>query len=364
MKGDTALAARELLSVVPRVAANTVKSTPAKTSPSAWLELVDGSVLAGTAFSVKGGAATIALDPGGELRFSTRDIRHVRLKPENDAVAKRWRELLAAKATADRIVIRKSDEAIDALDGVVRDVTDETVKFDLDGDVVDVKRAKIHGLVYYQAAGRKLPDAACIVHDAAGMKLHAAKISFSGDLLRIETPTGLAIVRPLDRVTKLDFSAGKIVYLSDVDPESVEWTPLVGLPRPSPELEKLYAPRRDRALFGGKLQLPAKGGGTQSFDKGLALHSRTRIVYRLSGQFRALAAVAGIDSRVRDGGHVRLTIHADERKLFDAPITGKDPATNLDLDVRGAQRLTILVDFGDDLDVADHLNLCDARVTK
>jgi hypothetical protein len=37
---------------------------------------------------------------------------------------------------------------------------------------------------------------------------------------------------------------------------------------------------------------------------------------------------------------------------------------SLTLDLQGVKRLTVLVDFGEDLDVADHLNLCEAKLVE
>ena len=50
--------------------------------------------------------------------------------------------------------------------------------------------------------------------------------------------------------------------------------------------------------------------------------------------------------------------------LKEDTITGKSEPINLSLDVRGVKRLSLLVDFGDDLDVGDQLNLCDARLVE
>ena len=50
--------------------------------------------------------------------------------------------------------------------------------------------------------------------------------------------------------------------------------------------------------------------------------------------------------------------------LWEYTIDGDQPPVPVDLDVEGIRRLRILVDYGDDGDVADRLYLCEARVTK
>jgi hypothetical protein len=96
----------------------------------------------------------------------------------------------------------------------------------------------------------------------------------------------------------------------------------------------------------------------------LTIRSRTELVYRLSGEFRQFLAVAGIDDRVRPAGNVRLVISGDDRELFAETITGSDEPMPINLDITGVKRLKILVDFGQQLDLADCLDLCDARITK
>ncbi len=120
-----------------------------------------------------------------------------------------------------------------------------------------------------------------------------------------------------------------------------------------------YAPRQDRNFQSNPLQLAGK-----QYAKGLAIHSRTEVVYRLPGSFNRLKAVAGIDDSVRPQGNVRLVIRGDNNVLLDTPIAGTDAPKTIDLDLSGVRRLSILVDFGDRAGIGDHLDMCNARITK
>ncbi len=61
---------------------------------------------------------------------------------------------------------------------------------------------------------------------------------------------------------------------------------------------------------------------------------------------------------------MHLIILGDDRALFEGTVTGKDAPRALDLDISGVNRLKIVVDFGDDMDVGDCLDLCEARILK
>jgi hypothetical protein len=197
------------------------------------------------------------------------------------------------------------------------------------------------------------------VESSRGWKLKGDPVEVADGKLVFLTQSKQKFWVPVDQITRLDFTAGKIAYLSDLEPESVEWTPLIDFGKAGTSLAEYYAPRKDQS----REQKPISLDGKQ-YAKGLALYSRTAMTYRLPAGSTRFKAVAGIDDAVGDGGHVRLQISADDKKLFDAPIAGKDGPTSIDLDVAGARRLSILVDYGDDLDAADHLDLADARIVK
>jgi len=331
---------------------------PTAVSPRVWVELVDGSRLVGVDYSSHDGLARIVGVDGQLVELSTRDVASVRLQAQTDAVAAQWSEILESTVDGDLLVIRKA-QSLDYHRGVVGDVDDKVVRFDLDGDVLPVKRTKVQGLVYYQSAGRSLPDSICRITEADGSQWKVRSIRFEGDAFHWTTPLGLEVARPAGEVVRLDFSEGKIVYLSDLEPESVAWTPYFGPVDDLPALAQFFSPREDRGLDPGPLELDGK-----LYHKGLALHSRTSLVYRLPGAFRRFKATVGIDDRVRPQGHVRLVLRGDDRVLLDATVAGTDPPKPVDLDLAGVRRLTILVDYGDGLDVADHLDLCDARIVK
>jgi len=96
----------------------------------------------------------------------------------------------------------------------------------------------------------------------------------------------------------------------------------------------------------------------------LALHSQTRQAYRLAGKYRQFTATVGIDDAVSVGGDVLLQVSGDGKPLWEGTIKGADQPQTLELDVSGVKRLELLVGFGDDLDIGDHLDLCDAKVMK
>jgi len=351
--GPVRIGVEQLSGLVPAAAL-----PPTQGQPRVWVDLVDGSSLLAADYAAAEGRARITAFDGQLLDLATDDVAAVRFQPQDDAVAAEWARLLDARHDTDLLVIR-TDGAVDYHHGVIGEVTEALVRFALEGDLLPVKRSKVHGLIYHRPAGREFSEAACRVLDVDGSRWVAGSIELDGGSLRWTTLSGLVLARPLSAIARVDFSQGKVVYLSDLEPESVEWTPFFGSDARLEAMSRFFGPREDQGLRSGPLELEGK-----QYQKGLALHSRTSIVYRLPGDFRRFKAIVGIDDRVRPRGTARLLIHGDQRVLLETTIAGTNPPMSIDLDLTGVRRLGILVDFGDDLDVADHVDLCEARVVK
>jgi hypothetical protein len=359
--GDKTLPLDQVLSLVPQ-------SPPVASAekPIAWIELVDGSKLTATEFTVQGSMANLALGSDKTATISTASIHSVRFSKPDDPGSLVWPANAGADATGDLLAVRKKDQ-IDFMEGSIGNVDENHVILKVDGENYPVNRSKVDGLVFFHKAADKLPDLLCVVETTAGRRLKLKDISFvaasegnSSGRFEVTTLSGdKFFFLSGDQITKIDFSAGKIAYLSDLEPASSLWTPYLDFGTAATALAEYYAPRRDE----GREHQPLRLGG-KNYSKGLSLYSRTAIDYRVPAGMKKFKATAGIDDAVRDAGNVRLQVSADGKTLFNQAVTGKDAPVEIDLNVAGAKRLSILVDYGDGFDAGDYLDLVDARMLK
>lgn len=325
------------------------------------IELVDHSGLAATDYTVRGPTAQVTLTTGAVLEVPTRAIRWVRFSPPaavDEKLNKQWSDIIETKATGDLLVVRKNG-ALDYLEGVQGDIDSQTCKFELDKEVIPIKRPKVEGVVYVHPLAAELPET--IGHLAAtdGSRLAMRTLELSAGVLKIATPAGISLSLGLDDVVRFDFSAGKIAYLSDLAVDSATYVPFLGFKEPLPSIAEFHQFRRDIGFEQNPLRLDGK-----VYRKGLSLQSRTVLSYKLPGKFRLFKSVIGIDDSVREAGNVRMEIKGDGKILWQGDVRGVDPARALEVDIAGVKRLEIVADFGADLDIGDRLDLGDARVTK
>ncbi|MBI1349028.1 hypothetical protein GC163_22380 [bacterium] len=335
---------------------------PAVNSGPIELELRDGSRLRGTQLTATDGELRLQHPVFQELRLPRDRVHSVRLLPDDAVVRGTWRELVSRTKKQDYLVVRKSD-VLDHLDGVIGALSDESLKFLFDGDQIDVKRARIFGWIYADLPPSKSSPTVRIdlgPHDV--LQVAAVRWSPAGWELQLTGQKPIQV--PTESLSSIDFSAGKVLYLSTVEPRDVEQVHFWG----NPEFPFPY--QRDRNLFGQPLRV-----GTRTFARGLSLHSKTRLVYRLGGDYRKLTATVGLDPDLEPQSdpkatvnRAQLVIRGDRKILWDAEVKAGDPPVNLDLPVTDVIELEILVDYGPGIsyerDVGDRVHLADLKVLK
>jgi hypothetical protein len=296
----------------------------------------------------------------------------VRLQPLDPALEPQWKEIRGVDSPSDLLIVRKrAGESLDYLEGLVEQIAADQIAFRLDEDPVRVPRGKVVGVIYRrnEFEGSLIPG--CLVAGRQGLRIAAQAVELDGNQLRFTTLSGVELTWPIAELQSADFSAGKVVYFSDLKPVSENWQPLVSLPDRATLATRFGQPRLDRSAAGGPLTLlipdPAHAntpGRLETFVKGLALRSRTEYVVRLPTGYSRFLALAGIEPSTRSSGNLMLSVFGDDRLLMESPIVGEAAPIPIELNIAGVKRLRIVVDYGDNLDTGDWLNICNARIVK
>jgi hypothetical protein len=280
----------------------------------------------------------------------------VRLGKIDEGVSEAWDDHRTREIRRDMLVVRKDNDVLDHLDGIIGDITEEgedgqdgVVNFLVAGNQVPLNRKRVFGLVFSRRT-KLTTKPACRILLSGGDVVPLKSVAFSDGQLKGQSLSGVELTFAAEAVRSLDFSLGRLLYLSRLEPREVKYTPFF-------DIEWKY--RRDRNLDGGPLRV-----GNKVYSRGLAIHSKTYLRYRIGSEYRRFKAVMGIDQVVGRKGDVHVVISGDGKVLFEGEVRGTDEPHDLDLPVEGVRDLEILVDFGADLDIADHLDLADARVLK
>ena len=340
--GTTRLAPADLLAI-------RIPGTSATVATESLFEvrLTDATLLRVSGFTSTATEVKLKHSLLGDLKLPLASVRSVRFAPPDAKVDATWKELLTRTSRKDQIAIRKND-VLDYLDGVIGSLDDATVKFQLDGDDIPVKRERVFGMVYSKREVSSGKTAAAI-DLTTGDRLSAKTVTWDGETWKIKLVSGTEFLVPPTSVQIVDYTQGKIAYLSNMEPRDIKYTPF---------FEVKWEYRRDRGIDSQPITF-----GTKTYAKGLSVHSATVLKYRLGGDYRRFQTIIGINEKF--SGNVDVTIKGDGRVLFKGPARINQPPQPLDLDVTGVVELEISVGYGEDeLDIGDWLHLADAKVVK
>lgn len=215
------------------------------------------------------------------------------------------------------------------------------------------------------------PVQLCKLTDKDQNVLVVAKIEAQPNMpFRITTVSGAKLTYPRDQVCRLDFSKGRLEYLSDIEP-------IVEKPEPGADRWDRYRffkeeDKRNKNLDGGILKIDGK-----EYPKGLNLPAPTNLLYKLNGEFKTFSCVIGVDDAVPGNSQVEVVIEGDNgRKLWSAKVSrkgiafeGRKPeemkkSETVRLNIKDVQALRIRVRSVGLLDYGNHVDLADVKINK
>ncbi len=242
----------------------------------------------------------------------------------------------------------------DRIRGTILGIDGDSIKLDQDGTELAVPRNQVRAVVLNrQLIACELPTAlhvVAVLDDGSELRLGRAELR--GNRLRGRTTYETQLTVPLERLRLLEFYGGNIVYLSDLEPARYKHVPYLG--------RLHFQWQRDRAIGGTPLRLRG-----QRYRKGLGVHSRAELTYRLDGQFELFHAVVGVDDNTGGGGSVVFQVLVDgEEKFRSEPLTGNSAPMVIRVPLDGAKELTLITDFGEFGDVLDHADWADAYLVR
>lgn len=334
------------------------------------VQLIDGSRLPARQYTSNSGRVEVGAASGEVVRLTTRSVAWVRFQKPLPQLEETWQRILNSPRSADVIVVRKTSmpaagtasttptTVLDYLEGVLGDVNELAVGFTFDDTKVDVPLAKIEGLIYHQPTARIPAETLARIVKDDGSTWQVKSWESKANAIELVSAAGVRATVPQEQIVEFDYSPGNLDYLSDLEPEAIAWNPRQEL-SVTETVRKWFQPEFNRGRNGRPLQL-----NEQTFTKGLALHSYSELRYRLIKPYRMLLATVGMDDPARQGGQVVLRIVGDGKPLLERPIVQGEPPVELELDLQGVRRLALIVDFGDQSDRGDNLNLCNVRLVK
>jgi len=317
--------------------------------------LADGSVLAGELLGVDRGTIRFDAAAFGPVSLPAAAMAGVvfDLPFEQDARDRLLDRLLGAEDRSDVVLLANGDQ----LAGSLAEFHDGVIQLETGAGPLEIAAHQATAIVFQPAlrepARREglrawvgLADGSCVLGASLVIEGRAARIvpaALAGaDVSWQVAPEEIVFLQPL---------GGRAEYLSDREADRTRQIPFLDVPWPS---------RRDRNVLGGRLRV-----GGRLFPKGLGVHSYSCLTYALAEPYEAFQAELALDDAAGEGGSVRWRVYVDRQKRFESDVVrGQEAPVPVRIDLRGAKRLDLIVDFADRTDQLDRADWLDARLIR
>jgi len=323
------------------------------------VELIDGSLVKCSKVELVEREAKVTLLRGPEVKLPLASISWILNDAQNKDNREQWKEKVTSKKQIRDILGARSGEVINPIPGTLGDADKEGNKIEFvtrTGKKAAISVEAVAGLYFQRGPNPMAKPVLCRFHDTMKNLIYAASVAQTDDGYTITTSAGVTINYAKDKVAKLDYSGGKLEFLSKMAPLSVKESSTEG---------KVVNYCRDVNFDGKDIQLAGV-----TYKQGLCVHSTTELEYDLGGDYREFRAMVGIDEIeeeiTSDDGAVILKVYGDGKEIASLKVSRKDKerAQLLTLNVQKVDKLKIVVSSDDILDLGKHLTLADARISK
>lgn len=269
---------------------------------------------------------------------------------ENPAAREAFEQALAEAKTAEDLFIVVRNDRPTTLKGSLESLQPDGGSFRWRDRSIPFKAQETCGVVLAAGtSGAPSAPAVCTMRDGSIWAGRVARIDVGW--LRLQLASESTIDLPIEQISEIRFRSERVRFLDELTPAKYEFEPL-GLTQ--------WPYRVNRAVSNRPMRI-----GSQSFDQGIGVHSRSVLTYDMPKGFHQLAATIGIDEAVGSQGNVVFRVLADGKEVFNSgPVTGNDAPRSLLATIEGSRQIQLAVEYGEDLDIGDHADWADVRLIK
>ena len=325
-------------------------STPPEANTQ--ITLVDGGKLHASETTFEGESIRFPATAAGIDSISMQTVRSVAFK--NSSLIQK---ALSRPSTDEDTVLVDRGESMASVSGVLESWSAEKLQLNFKGKSRPIGREKVAAIVVADLGLDRPEGSIATASLADGSKICGVLRSLDENSVTMEL-TGQRAVRFLrSQLARLAIESDSIAWLSTLDPVEVQQQPKFTVTRQW---------RRNQSVEGNPIRLlvsPDNGEQPQleTFENGIGTSSFSRLVFENTREFTKFVAIAGIDAETSGRGDCEMRVEGDGITLWARRIKGSDVAVEIDVDISGISQVALVVEYGEQFDLADHADWARAR---
>ena len=315
--------------------------------------LVGGGVLFCDGITIDDGVLQTTNDAG--IDTIPLDIIEAILFRDSDLAARTMEDRSTQK---DTIVVQTPD-GLKMVAGIFEGIADGKVLLNFNGATRKINLIKISAIILADLAPTQPRGLRSTVAFNRQSQINGVIQTLSDGQLAISLTAEVSISVSFERVRRIDIQTDNLAYLSILKPVAVEQQTIFSLQR---------SWQRDASIEGNPIQLNYYGDSgsrvTRPFAKGLGMQSYSSLQFANDKEFTRFKATVGIDAETNGRGDCVMKVVSDGISLWSSRVTATQDPIAVDVDITGMQNIELIVEPGEQFDLADHADWANARFVK
>ena len=311
--------------------------------------ITGGSKVFADSVDIQGNDVSIASTSGLSTRLPLDLVQAIVFK-STELVKKQ----LADRSDSEDMVIVGTPDGEKVVSGIFEGLTQGKLGLNFNGKSRKIGVEKIYAVSLADLGLKVISGTQLELTD--GSLINGSLQSIDQGTLTLAMTSKKSIQIPWALVARLEMQSDNLVYLSNLDPITTQQ-------------KSIFAPQRlwhrDRSIEDNpiRLQHPEKSS-PQTYRKGIGTQSYSELEFANTNQFERFQAITGIDVETQGRGDCQMSVYADGIKLWSQRVTAETPPQKVDVDISGMASVTLVVEPGEQFDLADHANWADAKFVK
>lgn len=331
--------------------------------------LVDESELFCDTFTVVERELISETESNVKVRIKSRLIDNIRFASVDTEFLKNWATIIKSKRESDALVVSR-DQKLQMIEGIVGDVAAESVSFSVGERTADVKRSRLCGMLFYRRVAGELAPPAFVLELEDGSTIQVQTMVIENEKFVVRSVADATFEINPRSISNLDFRSKREMWLTDLEPATNDWTPLMSGSSVLGSLKKFSMAKINRSFSGKPLAIMNHGEdeswNRKEFANGFAIKGGGKLSFLLGKQYQRLTGSIGFDPDANSTGVAKLIIQVDGSNRVEKVLEASEMKSpfHINVDLNEASRIVFQVEYHDRRSVGDILHAVDMKLLR
>lgn len=310
-------------------------ATASATKGPVEVTMIDGSKIRGKRIIGKDQAWKLENNAGQLIPLANQALRACLLKelPANQISS--WQSNIAETKDSDALVVLRAGGVLDRISGLIVEIRDTEIMFDLDGQSIGVPMEKVAGLIWFRRGLERIKPTVEIA-TTDGSIWFAETFQINAKELSLKLQYDQTVVLPVEALSRINYASANIRWVADL--ETVESTPTKRMAWKSdiPTLNVALSPR---------FIATKRNGSSENVGSDLDLHfpSPGSYTFRAPDGFTSFQGLVERSDSGSQRSDLTIEVWQDDERILQQNLPANKESVKVETSVVPGKKIRLVV---------------------